>query len=210
MRFAHTREDKILVNEYVFPLDWFLTQEPNYKLPKGYVARNYIPGKRNHITMMKGDTPCQMDSGYDTDDFLWLEGDGYIANIQTYVDAYELFINPPPAPPTVSEYKEIVITVHRIEAGKRIALLFGTVADGFIHGSDKLNYRIANMQAEASALILKVALGTNDGDDDARLRVLKGLRESVVAITDAENTAATSINAAANKTAVDAISVSWP
>ena len=108
MRFTHTKEDKILINEYKFPLKWWLTQEPDYKLPEGYVARIYIPGKQNHLTLMKGDTPCQYDGGYDDKDkFLWDEGDGYIKKLQTYIDAYDLFINPPAPPLTKLELDEV-------------------------------------------------------------------------------------------------------
>jgi len=54
------------------------------------------------VTMMKGDTPTQFPGEID-ENHRWAEGDNYITRLQTYIDAYELFINPPPPPPTQAE-----------------------------------------------------------------------------------------------------------
>lgn len=106
---------------------------------------------------------------------------------------------------SLADYKRNAIEVNRTEAGRKIALLFGTVEDGYIHGSDKLNYKIANNQAEAIALTLKVAKTTNDASDDARLVVLGDLRDDVIAIRDEENLAARAIDLAEDKLGVDVI-----
>ena len=106
MSFRHTPDNLIFVNNFGFPLAWFLTQEPGYSLPEGHIGRNYVPHKRHHITKLKGETPCQMDGGYDTEDFLWKEGDRYIAKVQQYIDAYELHVNPPPTAEQIAESEE--------------------------------------------------------------------------------------------------------
>lgn len=98
MNFRHTPDNSIFINDIEFTLDWFLIQEPGYSgLPKDCIARIYVPGKRHHLTKQResDDALIQIDGGYDTEDFLWKEGDKYIAKLQTYVDAYELYINPP-------------------------------------------------------------------------------------------------------------------
>ena len=93
--FQHHPDGFIFINDISFSLDWFLTQEPNYSgLPEDAIGRLYVPTKRHHITIMKGDTPTQFPGEID-ENHLWAEGDRYIANVQTYVDAYELFIHPP-------------------------------------------------------------------------------------------------------------------
>lgn len=96
--FQHTPDNEIIINGYLFPLDWWLTQEPNYSgLPTEIIGRLYVPRKRHHLTKLRASDEAliQMDGGYDTEDFLWLEGDGYIAKLQTYIKEYQLYINPP-------------------------------------------------------------------------------------------------------------------
>lgn len=116
----------------------------------------------------------------------------------------------------LDEYKSNAIAINQTEAGNLIALLFGTVADGFISGSDKLQLRQVNNVAEAVALTLRTALGTNAGDDDERLEVLVTLKTDLDAIRKSENTAATLINAVStddletDKRTIDNISVLWP
>lgn len=111
---------------------------------------------------------------------------------------------------SLADYKATAIAVNQAEAGRLIALLYGPVVDGFIHGSDKLNYRICNLQGEGTRLTLKVAQGINSLADDARILVLSSLQDAFIAITAAENTAETLINAADDKAAVDAVTVIWP
>jgi hypothetical protein len=96
-RFQHNFEDKkIVINNTLLPYDWFLTQEPAYSvLPECCIGRIYVPNKRHHMTMLKGETPCQCEGGLDENN-LWAEGDAYIAKEADYAAAYELFINPPP------------------------------------------------------------------------------------------------------------------
>ncbi len=106
-RFQHHPDGVIFINDNAFPLDWFLEQEPAYVgLPDGAIGRLYVPGKRHHITMVKDDDVIYQNPGDEDENHLWDEGDAYIANLQTYVDAYDLFANPPPTPPTQEELDE--------------------------------------------------------------------------------------------------------
>lgn len=204
-RFQHHPDGIIFINEHGFPLDWWLTQEPGYSgLPEGAIGRLYVPTKRHHITIMKGDTPSQFPGEID-EHHLWAEGDGYISKLQDYIDAYELFINPPPPPLTLPEYKLKAIETNQIEAGRRIALLFGTT-----YGTNAMRDKQANNMAEGVVLTLKVARGTNDAADDTRIGILSALLVSIDAIRSAENTTATLIDRVGNRAAVDAMSVSWP
>jgi len=110
----------------------------------------------------------------------------------------------------LTNYKTTAITANQTEAGRRISLLFGSVENGFIQNSAKLKYRILNNIAEHSKLTLKTAKNTASDADDDRLDVLEILGEQLEGIIESENTAAESINEAANKTDVDAITVFWP
>lgn len=92
-RFQHS-DSKIFINNSVFPYDWWITQEPDYPvLPENCIGRLYVPSKRHHLTMIKGDTPCQCEGEHKN--HVWTAGDSYIAKEQDYLDAYELFLNPP-------------------------------------------------------------------------------------------------------------------
>lgn len=136
--------------------------------------------------------------------------------VQPYLDEGGIII---PYEDTISlaNYKKTTITENKKEAGAQIALLFGTVEDGVTAGSNKLMYKEMHDIAEHSSLVLKVAQGINDIDDDARLAVLGALMDDIDAIISAENVAATAVNAVsetvnltADKTTVDAVSVPWP
>lgn len=118
---------------------------------------------------------------------------------------------------SLEDYKTTAIEVNQAEAGNRIALLFGTVEEGYIANSTKLINKQINNVVEGVKLTLKVADRTVVDADHDRLDILGALMDSVDAIRDAENTAAASINLVPetddmtiDKAAVDAISVSWP
>jgi len=108
-------------------------------------------------------------------------------------------------PVSLADYKTNAISVNQDEAATRIAALFSRV-----YGSNKFTDERLNLVAEYAGLTMKVAKSTNDSTDDARIVVLEALDTSKNAVILAENKAATRINAAANKKAVDAISVPWP
>lgn len=94
-RFQHHPDGEIYIGDYAFPLIWWLTQEPSYSgLPEGAIGRLYIPKKRHHLTIIKNDAPYQSDGGLNNEN-LWPEGDGYISKLQDYIDAYDLYLNPP-------------------------------------------------------------------------------------------------------------------
>ena len=100
-RFQHVVEDKIIcINDSIFPLDWWTTQEPDYSgladddEGRKAIGRMYIPGKQHFITRLKNGTPSQFSAETDKN-HLWIEGDGYIAKEQVYVDAYNLHLYPP-------------------------------------------------------------------------------------------------------------------
>jgi hypothetical protein len=95
-RFQHT-DGHIIIHDLVLPYDWFITQEPNYSvLPENCIGRIYIPKKRHHLTMLKGETPCQCEGEHEN--HVWAEGDSYIAKYQEYAEAYLAFLNPPLTP----------------------------------------------------------------------------------------------------------------
>lgn len=115
MRFQDS-DNQIFINNTMVPKEWFLTQEPNYsELPENCIGRLYVPGKRHHVTMMKGETPCQCEGEHDN--HVWAEGEAYIAKEAEYAAAYELFANPPPTQAEIDASNlEIEILTKREEA----------------------------------------------------------------------------------------------
>lgn len=100
-RFQHT-DGHIIIHNLAVPYDWFIEQEPNYSvLPENCIGRIYIPHKRHHLTMLKGETPCQCEGEHEN--HVWAEGDSYIAKYADYVEAYNLYLNPPPTPEEQAE-----------------------------------------------------------------------------------------------------------
>ena len=119
---------------------------------------------------------------------------------QTVIDEYDF----------LDDYKQDAIEENQIEAGRRIALLFGSVDDGYLPGSEKLRLKQSNNTAESISLILKEIRGTNVTKDDNRIAVLLALLVSLNSIIDAENSVVPLIDSALNEAAVDAVTVLWP
>jgi hypothetical protein len=75
MRFQHHPDGLITINDFIYPLKEFQIDEPAYALPEGYIGREYVPGERHFLF-----TSNRADPQPPT----WPEGDGYIANVETY------------------------------------------------------------------------------------------------------------------------------
>tara|TARA_Y100000310_G_scaffold341678_1_gene441624 strand:- start:1501 stop:1932 length:432 start_codon:yes stop_codon:yes gene_type:complete len=72
MFFRHNADNTIEINGAIFELDLFLEVEPDYILPDGIVAQEYIPNKHHRyydgISQIGADIP-------------WVDGDRYIQRL---------------------------------------------------------------------------------------------------------------------------------
>lgn len=85
--FLHEPNDTITVidgNKSIsMRLGAFMELEPDYSLPEGYIARTYERRGSTGYHVLRLD-----DSSTESQPIEWAEGDTYIANIQTYIDAF--------------------------------------------------------------------------------------------------------------------------
>ena len=79
--------------QYSFPLGWWLTQEPDYQLPTHrmgeVIGEIYVPGKRHHLTVQRGEDLIQEDGGLN-ENKRWPAGDIYISKINEYIQNFKL------------------------------------------------------------------------------------------------------------------------
>lgn len=105
----------------------------------------------------------------------------------------------------LNDYKEDKIKLNQLEAGIRIAALFGE--------TDVEKLKIKQLNALANAVDLtekKASGGTLTTEEQAELDTLRNLNIQKDAIRTAENDAANSINNATTIAEIDAITVNWP
>jgi len=114
--------------------------------------------------------------------------------------------------PSLPEYKQSAIAINQVEAGSRIAALFGTT-----YGTNELNDRRFNNLMLYNELTEKETTETITELEIRKLEALRIKKDNIKAIRNAENTAAALIRAVvsigdliADKISVDSIHVIWP
>jgi|GEM_PF-6338439 len=90
MIFQHHPDKMICVGDFIYSLDEFLIDEPNYTLRSDCIGRIYEQNVR-HCSFTK-------DTSYG-EPFPWAEGDMYLSKVDVYRAAYELR-HPEPSPPS--------------------------------------------------------------------------------------------------------------
>lgn len=83
--FIHAKDDNITIiddlgNSSVYPLSWWITQEPTYELPDGASAQHYRQSEEHAYV--------DADGGAIFLEIPWADGDTYIANKATYDAAW--------------------------------------------------------------------------------------------------------------------------
>jgi len=119
---GHTLNDSwaFIGNVSMYPLDWFLTEEPAYALPlspPNIISQWYIPGTFHKINTSNTEYSLSIP---------WVIGDGYIAKKTIYDAAYNAYINPIP---TISEAKATKL-------GQLLDYFIGVREGGVIFGAN--------------------------------------------------------------------------
>lgn len=79
--FIHHPDGYIVIDNSIYPMNFWLTVEPGYALPQGnYVGRIFVPGIKNHL--IRSDR-----NEHESIDLLWQEGSDYIAKKSIYDNA---------------------------------------------------------------------------------------------------------------------------
>lgn len=82
--FRHHPDGWIYINSEQIRLEDFLTLEPEYSLPEGYIGREYKQGKENRVFTDMSETFLELE---------WAEGDYYISKLEEYKLALASYIS---------------------------------------------------------------------------------------------------------------------
>jgi hypothetical protein len=80
MRFQHHPDGQIVINDFMYPLEEFRIDEPEYQLPAGVTGREYVPGQHHYTYTENASFPQPLQ---------WEEGDLYITQAASYEAAFK-------------------------------------------------------------------------------------------------------------------------
>jgi hypothetical protein len=126
--FRHTADNIIFINSLSMPLAFFVTQEPAYTLPVGYITREYVQGSHNILSTGNNATG---------DVVPWTNGDTYISNEATYSANYTAYLASQALPQTLSDAK--IYQIGLMEIYKDNLLDNGFIYSGTTFPTDATN-----------------------------------------------------------------------
>ncbi|MFA5030676.1 MAG: hypothetical protein WC495_03745 [Patescibacteria group bacterium] len=206
--FRHSADNSIYINTTYIPLSFFVTLEPAYALPVGYIGRYYEQTVKNVLytsTNAVGDT------------MPYTAGDGYITNEAAYAAAYAAYIAP-----TVSLAQAKVTRIYEMTT-YAISIKYGAITvAGYIYPSDTTSAqdRLHQFEAYTRAAALPAGFYLNDVNHaqvtPAGISDLSAISDAIVGLHHLVDNAAdihrTAINALGSVSAVQAYDFTggWP